>query len=505
MKRLVRLRVAGFAFWALLILVFAHPAAAQCTAQDQCCGNNICDPDERESCPEDCHIPVCGDGVCRFGETAESCPDDCGAGPICGNLVCESGENSSNCGTDCPGVCEPQGCDGRCGAVSDGCSATLDCGSCGGGSCGDQVCDQGEESSCPSDCSCTPTTCDNRCGQVGDGCGGTLDCGACGGQCNNDGVCDTGAGENASNCSPDCGVSGTCGNHTVDPGETCSNCLSDVGGHPRFTISTTSPRPGEVVTLTADLSVALADPVPLWDVGNGDHLSGVQITYSWPAEGTFNVVLTASESSCLTTQVSSPTAVHVSYGGGPACNNNGTCEAGLGENASNCGDCVQCQPTGCNGRCGTVGDGCGGALYCGACSGGCNYNGFCEHGEDASSCADDCGDTNGGECGNHVCEADETSQGCPQDCGGPSCGNGVIDAGETCFNCAPDVATRPRFTISDPSPRVGDHVLLSADLSIVLGTPTPLWDLGNGDHLEGVTLDYLWNVPGTYQVVLNRK
>src|SRR5438309_2141898 len=65
----------------------------------------------------------------------------------------------------------------NCGALPDGCGATLDCGSCpagqtcGGG--GANVCGQG---------SCTPGTCATlgmNCGTVSDGCASVLDCGSC--------------------------------------------------------------------------------------------------------------------------------------------------------------------------------------------------------------------------------------------------------------------------------------------------------------------------------------
>jgi len=46
--------------------------------------------------------PVCGNGSCERGETAENCPMDCGQSTFeCGNGLCESGENSVSCLADC--------------------------------------------------------------------------------------------------------------------------------------------------------------------------------------------------------------------------------------------------------------------------------------------------------------------------------------------------------------------------------------------------------------------
>jgi hypothetical protein len=70
--------------------------------------------------------------------------------------------------------CELAECGTRCGQVSDGCGATLDCGTCSGNS----TC---QNNQCVS--SCVPQTCaasNAQCGSVTDGCGGTLNCGSCG-------------------------------------------------------------------------------------------------------------------------------------------------------------------------------------------------------------------------------------------------------------------------------------------------------------------------------------
>ncbi|HEY2732946.1 MAG TPA: DUF4215 domain-containing protein, partial [Polyangiales bacterium] len=106
--------------------------------------------------------------------------NDCGSGKACQNSKC---------------VCAPS-CSGKqCG--SDGCGGT--CGTCttAGTSC-----------NASGQCACVPNCSGKQCGS--DGCGGT--CGTCGSSlsCNASGAC----------------VS-TCGNGTVDPGETCDDANTD--------------------------------------------------------------------------------------------------------------------------------------------------------------------------------------------------------------------------------------------------------------------------------------
>jgi hypothetical protein len=54
-----------------------------------------------------CPAPGCGDGICGTGENSSNCPIDCGGGggggptgPVCGNRICESGEVTT-CPSDC--------------------------------------------------------------------------------------------------------------------------------------------------------------------------------------------------------------------------------------------------------------------------------------------------------------------------------------------------------------------------------------------------------------------
>ncbi len=68
------------------------------------CGNGACEPGETSSsCAIDCGPPppVCGDGFCQFPENASTCSLDCG--PVCGDGLCDFGEVCQiDCGQPCP-------------------------------------------------------------------------------------------------------------------------------------------------------------------------------------------------------------------------------------------------------------------------------------------------------------------------------------------------------------------------------------------------------------------
>jgi hypothetical protein len=120
--------------------------------------------------------------LCRDQTQVEAC-----AGASCGTVT--SGSHTYSCGacsapdfcsnaSGGPGtcVCTPISvdCTGKCGPISDGCHATVDCGgcvdpqSCGGGG-------------VPSVCGCTPSNpcATHDCGTYPDGCGSSLVCGRC--------------------------------------------------------------------------------------------------------------------------------------------------------------------------------------------------------------------------------------------------------------------------------------------------------------------------------------
>ena len=57
------------------------------------------------------------------------------------------------------------------------------------------------------------------------------------------------------------------------------------------------------------------------------------------------------------------------------------------------------------------------------------------------------------------------------------------------------------FSVSNPRPAVNEPVRLEVDPALI-AEPEPAWDLGNAVHLRGNPLDYRYDAPGTYRVVL---
>ncbi len=121
-----------------------------------------------------------------------------------------------------PTTCEQAG--KNCGVISDGCNATLDCGTCSGA----ETCGGGGVGNVCGTGTCTPTTCaaqGKNCGIISDGCDATLNCGSCSGS-------DTcGGGGTANVCGAPAAPLPTCsdgiqnGNETgVDCGGSCSAC-----------------------------------------------------------------------------------------------------------------------------------------------------------------------------------------------------------------------------------------------------------------------------------------
>ncbi|MSP92085.1 MAG: hypothetical protein EXR79_09845 [Myxococcales bacterium] len=246
-----------------------------CAYDNQCyptkCGDGACQgPSENGvNCSKDCKVggPVCGDHICVASESHSSCPGDCkDGGASCGNGQCEPGETPANCNQDCKTpltsgckglcgkqsqengkqcfcddlcteqvppdccsdkatlcpstctkkcsgkVCGPDGCGGECAPCGDGAKCKTDGTACETVStCGNKVCDAGEDTAtCPGDCPCVKT-CDGKvCGS--DGCGGLCAKCATGANCNTGGT----------QCVPK-----TCGNKICDTGETATNCAGD--------------------------------------------------------------------------------------------------------------------------------------------------------------------------------------------------------------------------------------------------------------------------------------
>jgi len=95
------------------------------------CGDGVCNPGEKESCPGDCKPgrPECGDGVCQGPEEAQHCPGDCKDPPAeCGDGQCAMPELWM-CPEDCPDfVCNDGQCwPGEAFFCSEDCEATAAC------------------------------------------------------------------------------------------------------------------------------------------------------------------------------------------------------------------------------------------------------------------------------------------------------------------------------------------------------------------------------------------
>jgi hypothetical protein len=168
---------------------------------------------------------------CSFHPSIKSGGYSCGAGGACppgfhcggDNRCWANGELPDGGGGDM-GPCQPQSCTElgkNCGAVDNGCGASISCGSCdapntcGGG---------GPEHVC----GCMPTTCMKQgwnCGTAPDGCGDTLTCGSGMNQgCNTGETCGANSRPNV------CGV-GLCQPLTMCPaGKNCGSISDGCGG-----------------------------------------------------------------------------------------------------------------------------------------------------------------------------------------------------------------------------------------------------------------------------------
>jgi hypothetical protein len=266
-----------------------------CTASDQCHDVGTCNPstggcsnpnkpnntacDDHTACTqgESCQYGVCGSptftvscnspsqcqtgtgacnattGNCSYANkvNGSSCDDGliCTSGETCQSGVCGS-PTANSCGlpavvysydqignltSQVPAACQATTCAAQgktCDTMSDGCGATLNCGSCVVG----QVC-------LSSGVCCQPTTCAAQgmnCDSISDGCGGTLSCGTCpaGYVCggNNVCICAPGAlccpagytlcGSSCDNLNTDANNCGACGNvcpGTLNGGPSCNN------------------------------------------------------------------------------------------------------------------------------------------------------------------------------------------------------------------------------------------------------------------------------------------
>lgn len=120
-----------------------------------------------------CRAKTCG----QLGANCGTLPDGC-----TGTLNCGECTGGTVCGGGGPNVCGSGDCVAKtcaqlgaaCGTTSDGCAKALDCGECDA----PDVCGGGGEAN---QCGCTPKTCEQmgaNCGMVDTGCG-PEDCGSC--------------------------------------------------------------------------------------------------------------------------------------------------------------------------------------------------------------------------------------------------------------------------------------------------------------------------------------
>lgn len=414
---------------------------------------------ENEACnPHPCPPPPpppewCGDGTCNNGESCGSCEQDCGACSFCGDGTCNGGigEDCGTCLADCPcwdpnfARCENRQCvagpppdpcgDGECnGAIGEDCGTCLqDC------PCWDPNFPRCENRQClaplPSDPFCGDRNCD---GSIGEDCGTCLqDC-----PCWDPSLprCQNGQCVAAS--------SGRCGDGIPDPGETCQSCPADVALRPDFTASPSTVRLGQGITFSVDAGQIVDPPVPLWDLGNGEQLTGATLSYTYPAEGTYGVVLTSTESACQTPALTGPKTV------------------------------VVLPPLSCD-----FSDLPPELRVC--CP-----NTTCDSGENPGNCEQDCPTV----CGDHYCvnSQGETPASCPLDC----CASQS--------SCPAGCAPLPRFAVSDSGPVIKEPVTFSASADGIVPGSAVNWDFGDTNHCVqcGLTVSHTYEEAGSMEVRL---
>ncbi|XXF76244.1 PKD domain-containing protein [Myxococcaceae bacterium GXIMD 01537] len=303
------------------------------------CGDGVCTPiaENCGGCPGDCPCPestqcvevreghMCqpvthtcdGDGTCEpeLGEGPESCPGDCYS--QCGNDTCDPGEDCASCAEDC-GNELTFSISNRRPAVNEDIVLRVDPALIAEPR---PAWDLGNgvhlrdnpliyRYSAPGTYPIILTATESRCfsarvslPQYVEVEEEAVPCAApefCGNQ-----VCD--ACENH-RCPGDCQTG--CGNRVCDMGETCATCPHDCGFLPTFSVSNTRPVVGESVTFTATPEL-IVDPNPAWDLGNGVHLRGNPLTYTYSEAGPYSVVLTATDARCIEGQRSVPQRVTV--------------------------------------------------------------------------------------------------------------------------------------------------------------------------------------------------
>jgi hypothetical protein len=128
--------------------------------------------------PPNCAPKTCADLGYTCGNASDGCTKSLDCGTCTGTEICGGGGVPNVCATP---VCVPKTCGDYgfdCGTSIDGCGGALDCGACPAG----QVCGAGGTFNVCAVPPCVPKTCAQEglsCGPAGDGCGAVLDCGSC--------------------------------------------------------------------------------------------------------------------------------------------------------------------------------------------------------------------------------------------------------------------------------------------------------------------------------------
>ncbi len=362
---------------------------------------NCVSPDQ----PPTCTPTTCTALGLKCGPAGDGCTGTLDCGTCVAPLSCGGGGVPSQCGGP---ACTPTTCplqNATCGTIGNGCGSSINCGTCAAG----QNCGGG---GAPNQCgvaTCVPRTCTAagaQCGPAGDGCGNLLDCGPCptGQTCGGGGVpnmCGAPA------CTPrtcavinaDCGpIADGCGG-LVNCG-TCTNPQTCGGGGTPNRCGSPSCTPRNCAAMGISCGPS------------GDGCTGVLDCGPCPTNCTPRNCQQAGASCGLAAD---------GCGGSLSC---GNCTppqmCGGGGTPNQCGaptcaarTCLQMGVT-----CGPSGDGCGGLLDCGPCPSGCTPRTCLEAGATCGKIADNCGGLlDCGPCTN------------PQTCGGAGtpnkCGGGT--------------------------------------------------------------------------------
>jgi peptidoglycan/xylan/chitin deacetylase (PgdA/CDA1 family) len=249
---------------------------------------------------------------------------------------------------------------------------------------------------------CTPTTCaaqGKNCGSISDGCGGTLNCGTCasGQTCSASNVCQascapTTCSAQSKNCGsiPDgCGGTLNCG--TCATGQTCSSgnvCQSSNGNCTPTVSSYQLGKCNATAVYNGNLYKCISQAVNVNGETTGCGTTGVYCSSIAPDNASWGTTAWQLVQSCTGTGCAPTTCSaqgkncgSISDGCGGTLNC-GACPSG--QTCSSANVCqVSCTPTTCSAQgknCGSISDGCGGTLNCGACASGqtCSSANVCQ-------------------------------------------------------------------------------------------------------------------------------